>query len=112
MAARDKIVRRLKSPMILYRFKFSSLSKLRRFSDSTRASLSMDAGVHQPEELRIIPDVDAIFKQKKTVRTKVRKILKAMDPDLRAQEGIFRFKILNWILMLMFRTVDLLVLCR
>ncbi|CAM8926733.1 unnamed protein product [Rhodiola kirilowii] len=46
----------------------------------------MDGGIQQPEELRIIPDVDAVFKQKKAVRSKVRKILKAMDPDLRAQE--------------------------
>ncbi|KAL9685508.1 hypothetical protein QQ045_022958 [Rhodiola kirilowii] len=76
--------------MILHRCIFPSLSTLpalrRRTSDVIRALVAMDGGIQQPEELRIIPDVDAVFKQKKAVRSKVRKILKGMDPDLRAQE--------------------------
>uniref|UniRef100_A0A7N0VKP9 5-formyltetrahydrofolate cyclo-ligase n=1 Tax=Kalanchoe fedtschenkoi TaxID=63787 RepID=A0A7N0VKP9_KALFE len=74
--------------ILLHRCAFPSLL-CRQASDVIRAFAGMDnrsASVQQPDELRIIPDVDAVFKQKKIVRTKVRKMLKAMDPDLRAQQ--------------------------
>jgi 5-formyltetrahydrofolate cyclo-ligase len=34
-------------------------------------------------------DLDAIFKQKRILRTQVRKTLKAIDPSLRSQQGTF-----------------------
>jgi hypothetical protein len=34
-------------------------------------------------------DLDAIFKQKRVLRTQVRKTLKAIDPSLRSQQGTF-----------------------
>lgn len=34
-------------------------------------------------------DLDAIFKQKRALRTQVRKALKAIDPSLRSQQGSY-----------------------
>uniref|UniRef100_A0A7N0VGC4 5-formyltetrahydrofolate cyclo-ligase n=1 Tax=Kalanchoe fedtschenkoi TaxID=63787 RepID=A0A7N0VGC4_KALFE len=74
--------------ILLHRCKFPYLLR-RNTSDVIRAFASMDsrsASIQQPEELRIIPDVDAVFKRKRILRSKVRKILKAMDPEIRAQQ--------------------------
>lgn len=59
---------------------------IRRSSSSSQlrgsvATLTMATNGGQNDEL------DALFKQKRLLRTQVRKTLKAMDPSLRSQQG-------------------------
>ncbi|KAH7528537.1 hypothetical protein FEM48_Zijuj05G0082600 [Ziziphus jujuba var. spinosa] len=71
----------------------NSLSLSRPRPPPTFASHSITTMINNQEQQHQLEDtnLDAIFKQKKLLRSRVRKQLKAMDPTLRSQEGKLSF---------------------